>query len=148
LILCDLITGRTNAWAPLFDAARIKPMAGGPSFVSENLRVGSQLIQGYFKGRPRSFSDLAPGQASIVKHDGQRLALFRDGQGQLHAVSAVCTHLRCILGWNPLDRTWDCPCHGSRFDVNGGVIHGPATVDLERHGLSELEKQTEGAGTS
>jgi glycine/D-amino acid oxidase-like deaminating enzyme/nitrite reductase/ring-hydroxylating ferredoxin subunit len=132
MILCDLITGRANPWAPLFDAARIKPMAGGASFVSENLGVGAHLVQGYVKARPRSIGELKPGEAAIVKHDGERLAVFRDEQGQPHAVSAICTHLRCVLGWNPADRTWDCSCHGSRFDVDGSVIHGPATVDLER----------------
>jgi glycine/D-amino acid oxidase-like deaminating enzyme/nitrite reductase/ring-hydroxylating ferredoxin subunit len=132
MILCDLIAGRANPWAQLFEAARIKPLAGGPSFLSENLSVGTHLVQGYIKGRPRSISDLAAGEAAIVKHDGERVAVFRDEQGQPHAVSAICTHLRCIVGWNPADRTWDCPCHGSRFDIDGSVIHGPATVDLER----------------
>jgi glycine/D-amino acid oxidase-like deaminating enzyme/nitrite reductase/ring-hydroxylating ferredoxin subunit len=137
MILCDLIAGRANPWASLFDAARIKPIAGGPSFLSENLSVGTHLVQGYIKGRPRSISDLAAGEAAIVKHDGEHLAVFRDEQGQPHAVSAICTHLRCIVGWNPADRTWDCPCHGSRFDVDGSVIHGPATVDLERKLLAK-----------
>jgi glycine/D-amino acid oxidase-like deaminating enzyme/nitrite reductase/ring-hydroxylating ferredoxin subunit len=132
MILSDLIAGRSNLWAETFDATRVKPLAGGTSFISENLGTGRQLVEGYVRGRPRSIEDVAPGQAAVLKLDGKRFAVFRDEQGDVHAVSAVCTHLGCVLGWNPVDRTWDCSCHGSRFAIDGRVIHGPATADLER----------------
>jgi Rieske Fe-S protein len=90
------------------------------------------LVEGYVRGRPRSIEDLAHGTAAVLKLDGKRHAVFKDEQGNVHAVSAVCTHLGCVLGWNSTDRTWDCSCHGSRFAIDGRVIHGPATTDLER----------------
>ena len=73
-----------------------------------------------------------PCEAAILKIDGDNVAAYRDEQGGLHAVSAVCTHMGCLGGWNDTDRTWDCPCHGSRFELDGEVIHGPATAGLER----------------
>jgi glycine/D-amino acid oxidase-like deaminating enzyme/nitrite reductase/ring-hydroxylating ferredoxin subunit len=132
MIISDLITGRSNPWAELFDATRVKPLAGGASFISENIGTGAHLVGGYVRGRPRSTDDLQPGQAAVLKLDGERLAVFKDEHGDVHAVSAVCTHLGCVLGWNCTDRTWDCSCHGSRFAIDGRVIHGPATADLER----------------
>jgi len=68
--------------------------------------------------------------------DGERVAVFKDDHSEVHAVSAVCTHLYCTLGWNPADRTWDCSCHGSRFAVDGSVLHGPATAPLEPKSVS------------
>jgi glycine/D-amino acid oxidase-like deaminating enzyme/nitrite reductase/ring-hydroxylating ferredoxin subunit len=132
MILADLIANRTNPWAEIFDATRVKPVAGGPSFVGENVSAGVHLVGGYLSRRSSSIDDLASGEAAVLKLDGERVAVFKDAQGSVHAVSAVCTHLGCVLGWNPADRTWDCSCHGSRFAVDGTVIHGPATADLER----------------
>jgi Rieske Fe-S protein len=70
------------------------------------------------------------GQGSLVQSGDRKLAVYRDDDGELHVMSPVCTHLKCIVGWNAEDRTWDCPCHGSRFDALGKVIDGPATKDL------------------
>lgn len=83
--------------------------------------------------RPRSFDELDAGDAAILDIDGSQIAAFRDEQGMVHAVSATCTHMGCVVGWNGTDRTWDCPCHGSRFALSGEVIHGPATEPLEPH---------------
>jgi glycine/D-amino acid oxidase-like deaminating enzyme/nitrite reductase/ring-hydroxylating ferredoxin subunit len=130
MILADLATGKGNSWLELFDAKRVKPVAGGPQFLKENVEVAAHLVSGYLSRKPRSFDELAPGDAAIMKIDGENVAAFKDDQGQVHAVSAVCTHMGCILGWNETDRTWDCPCHGSRFELNGDVIHGPATKPL------------------
>jgi glycine/D-amino acid oxidase-like deaminating enzyme/nitrite reductase/ring-hydroxylating ferredoxin subunit len=137
MMLADLICQRTNPWAAVFDATRIKPAAGGASFVSENVSTGLHLVEGYVRGRPRSLADLKAGEGAVLKLNGERVAAYRDEQGSVHAVSAVCTHLRCILGWNPTDRTWDCPCHGSRFALDGAVLHGPATARLERKALPQ-----------
>jgi glycine/D-amino acid oxidase-like deaminating enzyme/nitrite reductase/ring-hydroxylating ferredoxin subunit len=130
LILADLATGNENSWLELFDAKRVKPLAGGPRFVKENAEVAVHLVGGYLSRKPKSFDELAPGDAAIMKIDGKNVAAFKDDQGRVHAVSAVCTHMGCIVGWNETDRTWDCPCHGSRFELNGEVIHGPATKPL------------------
>ena len=132
MILDDLISGRDNPWAAAFDATRMKPLAGAKSFIGENIGTGAQLVGGYLKGRAGSLDELAVGEAAILKLEGERAAVFRDESGRVHTVSAVCTHMGCVLGWNPLDRTWDCPCHGSRFALDGSVIYGPATTSLER----------------
>lgn len=134
ILLCDLITGRENPWAGLYDAQRVKAASGGPTFLKENLSAAAHLAKGrLFGGRPQEV-ELAPGEAGIVEIDGAQLAISKEDDGTLHTVSAICTHLGCVVGWNPIDRTWDCPCHGSRFLADGSVLSGPATQPLERKG--------------
>jgi nitrite reductase/ring-hydroxylating ferredoxin subunit len=130
ILIADMVEGHDNPWLGIYDATRIKPVAGGKDFVAGNAAVAGHLVGGWLARKPHSFDDLAPGEAAILKIDGHNVAGFRDEQGALHAVSAVCTHMGCIVGWNETDRTWDCPCHGSRFELSGEVIHGPATQKL------------------
>jgi glycine/D-amino acid oxidase-like deaminating enzyme/nitrite reductase/ring-hydroxylating ferredoxin subunit len=130
MIIADLATGKENRWTAMFDAARIKPVAGAGKFIKENAEVASHLVSGYLSRKPKSYDELAPGDAAILKIDGDNVAAFKDENGRVHAVSAVCTHMGCLVGWNATDRTWDCPCHGSRFELSGEVIHGPATQPL------------------
>jgi glycine/D-amino acid oxidase-like deaminating enzyme/nitrite reductase/ring-hydroxylating ferredoxin subunit len=130
MIIADLVAGRDNEWLPVFDASRVKPVAGAKEFAKENLSVAAHLVSGYLSRKPKSFDELEPGHAAIMKIDGDNVAAFKDEQGKVHAVSAVCTHMGCLVGWNATDRTWDCPCHGSRFELSGEVIHGPATQKL------------------
>jgi Rieske Fe-S protein len=73
---------------------------------------------------------IARGQGAIVRRGLRKIAVYRDERGDLHERSAYCTHLGCVVAWNRAERTWDCPCHGSRFDVDGGVVHGPAIAPL------------------
>ncbi len=80
---------------------------------------------------------LKPDEGAIVEADGERVGAYRDAEGRVHAVSLVCTHLGCHVTWNPAERSWDCPCHGSRFDVDGGVLHGPALRPLARTSLDD-----------
>ena len=79
----------------------------------------------------RELDELAPGEGAIVSHGGKKLAAYRDENGQVSAVSPVCTHLWCQVNWNAAERSWDCPCHGSRFDTEGRVLQGPAVEGLE-----------------
>src|SRR4051794_7992462 len=132
MILTDLIGGRDNPWASLFDATRFKPLASAKELVKENANVGVRFV-GDHVGRPdvRSVEALAPGQAGIVRRGAGKVAAYREEDGTLHTVSAVCTHLGCQVKWNEAERSWDCPCHGSRFDFTGRVIQGPAVKDLE-----------------
>jgi glycine/D-amino acid oxidase-like deaminating enzyme/nitrite reductase/ring-hydroxylating ferredoxin subunit len=133
MLLADIVTDRHNPWLELFDATRIKPLASAGAFVSGNAEVASHLVGGYLAQKLHSFGALAPGQAAILKIDGDNVAGYRDPEGKLHAVSAACTHMGCIVGWNENDRSWDCPCHGSRFALDGEVIHGPAVKPLAPH---------------
>lgn len=130
ILIADLIEGRDNPWLELFDATRIKPIAGAREFIAGTAGTAASLIGGYLAKKAHGFDELAPGEAAILKVDGDNVAGFRDEEGALHAVSAVCTHMGCLVGWNETDRTWDCPCHGSRFALDGEVIHGPAVKPL------------------
>lgn len=130
MLLADLIEGRDNSWLKLFDARRVKPLASAKEFAAGNAHVAQELVGGYLRRKLHGFDELKPGEAAILKLDGENVAGFRDEQGRLHAVSAVCTHMGCMVGWNETDRSWDCPCHGSRFALDGSVIHGPAVTAL------------------
>jgi glycine/D-amino acid oxidase-like deaminating enzyme/nitrite reductase/ring-hydroxylating ferredoxin subunit len=132
MILTDLIAGRDNPWASLFDSTRFKPLASATEFVKENVNVGAHFVGDHIAPPDvRSVGSLAPGEAGIVRRGAGKVAAYREEDGTLHAVSAVCTHLGCQVLWNSAERSWDCPCHGSRFDVDGTVIQGPAVKDLE-----------------
>jgi glycine/D-amino acid oxidase-like deaminating enzyme/nitrite reductase/ring-hydroxylating ferredoxin subunit len=130
MIIADLAAGRQSRWLEMFDATRMKPVAGGPQLVKANAGVAIEMAAGWLSRKAKSCDSLAAGEAAILKIGGDRVAAFRDERGTVHAVSAVCTHLGCLVGWNETDRTWDCPCHGSRFELSGEVIHGPATRPL------------------
>ncbi|HUH60843.1 MAG TPA: FAD-dependent oxidoreductase [Candidimonas sp.] len=130
-LLADLILERDNPAADLFDATRINPVQGGVEFMKENLLTAQHFVGDRFlTNRPKEFN-VPAGEAVIGKRNGESVAVYRDESGMLHQVSAVCTHMGCVVGWNATDRTWDCPCHGSRFDVDGAVVHGPATKALK-----------------
>ena len=82
---------------------------------------------------------LAPGEASVVKYEGQKIALYKDELGNLHATSPTCTHMGCEITWNTVERSWDCPCHGARFGFDGEVLNGPAIRDIEKVSLNQEE---------
>jgi Rieske Fe-S protein len=113
----------------MFDATRIKPVAG-PKSAEEATGAPVSRAGGQIEPKPKSFEALGRGEAAILKIDGESVAALRDEQGTVHALSAVCSHMGCIVGWNEIDRTWDCPCHGSRFELSGQVLAGPATEPL------------------
>jgi nitrite reductase/ring-hydroxylating ferredoxin subunit len=129
LILPDLAVGKENRWLEMFDATRIKP-AAGPKSAEEATGAPASSAGGHIEPKPKSFDAVGRGEAAILKIDGESVAAFRDKQGIVHALSAVCSHMGCIVGWNETDRTWDCPCHGSRFELSGQVLAGPATKPL------------------
>lgn len=139
-ILADAIVGRENPWAEVYDANRVTPIASARRFVVENLRAASEFIGGRL-GETDDVqpADLAPGDGAIVEIDGERVAVSRDFEGRLCAVSAICTHIGCVVAWNRGGQSWDCPCHGSTFAADGSVIHGPATENLPRVELPNVE---------
>jgi glycine/D-amino acid oxidase-like deaminating enzyme/nitrite reductase/ring-hydroxylating ferredoxin subunit len=131
MLIADLVEGRDNPWLDLFDATRIKPVASAAELARGTAEIAAELVGGYLARKPKSYAELAPGDGAVLKVGGRNVAAHRDEAGTLHAVSAVCTHMGCLVGWNEIDRTWDCPCHGSRFALDGEVIHGPAVTALE-----------------
>jgi glycine/D-amino acid oxidase-like deaminating enzyme/nitrite reductase/ring-hydroxylating ferredoxin subunit len=141
-VLAHTILGKEHPCRDLYDATRIKPIAGGPTFVSGNVKTAAHLVgDRYFGGKTVELETIGVGEGGIVSLDGEFLAVRRGAGGELTALSATCTHLGCIVDWNPIDRTWDCPCHGSRFDGGGEVLSGPATTRLEARHLTPSKKK-------
>jgi Rieske Fe-S protein len=137
-MLADAIAGRANPWQPFFDTNRLTPLASAPDLVKENANVGFHFFADRITRRAAdSAQDLAPGEGKVVSRHGTQVALSRDDDGVLHAVSARCTHMGCILAWNDAERSWDCPCHASRFAPDGSVLHGPAVNPLGRRDLPD-----------
>jgi glycine/D-amino acid oxidase-like deaminating enzyme/nitrite reductase/ring-hydroxylating ferredoxin subunit len=138
-IVTDTILGRANPWAAVYDAKRMSLKNSAAKFVAENAKVGSWFIGDRVRLRdgPDDIDRLAPGDGTVARIGGRHLAVHRDDEGQLHACSARCTHLGCLVGWNRADRTWECPCHGSQFGADGALLHGPATEPLPPVDLPE-----------
>ena len=128
-LLAAQIAGREHEWAGLFNPQRLRPKAGAASFVKENSNVALRFFGDRVVKRG-SVDEIAPGEGRIVGAGLGQRAAYRDDDGTLHELSARCTHLGCIVNWNSAERTWDCPCHGSRFAATGEVIEGPAVRPL------------------
>jgi Rieske Fe-S protein len=130
MLLTDMILGRENPWEQLYDPSR-KNIRAVRQFASENLNVAAQYSDWVTPGEVDSVDEIAPGCGAILRRGLSKIAVSRDEDGTLTEVSAVCPHLKCIVHWNQAERTWDCPCHGSRFRADGEVINGPANRNLE-----------------
>lgn len=132
MILSDALLGRQNPYAHLYRAHRFNA-AALPQVVSENLGTAAHLIGGHLLPVSHApVADIPTGAGRILKLNGEKLAVYRDVDGAVHAVSAICTHQGCQVAFNPLERSWDCPCHGSRFGIDGQVLDGPATKPLAK----------------
>jgi nitrite reductase/ring-hydroxylating ferredoxin subunit len=131
LLLRDAIVGRENAWAPVFDSKRIRPRAAARRFLAGNASAGLHFVRDRIRGAgSREPEDLRSGEGALLRVGGRKRACYRDEAGTLHVLSPVCRHLACIVAWNPAERTWDCPCHGSRYTGEGTVIQGPSVENL------------------
>jgi len=131
MIVSDMIIGKANKWQDIYKLSRFTPVKSFTEFFKEN---ADNLVQ-YLKGAPSdaeadSMEEVPPGEGKVIEKEGEKLAVYKDENGVNHVCSAVCTHLKCTVNWNPSEKSWDCPCHGSRFKTNGQVIEGPAVVDL------------------
>jgi glycine/D-amino acid oxidase-like deaminating enzyme/nitrite reductase/ring-hydroxylating ferredoxin subunit len=132
ITLTNLIIKGEGEYSKLFNPDRLKPIAGFANFVKENADVVKEFIgKRLSKEKLNELSEIAAGEAKLVKYEGKSLALYKDEEGILHAVSPVCPHAKCAVGWNSAEKSWDCPCHGSRFTVDGEVVTGPARQGLE-----------------
>jgi glycine/D-amino acid oxidase-like deaminating enzyme/nitrite reductase/ring-hydroxylating ferredoxin subunit len=132
-LLADLITEQDNPWAESFSPGRLKGWEAIKDVLKENLNVAKRFFGDKLTDvEPMSLAELQPGQGAIIIHNGEKVAAYKDPAGQIRGVSVACTHLGCDVQWNPAEESWDCPCHGSRFDPDGKVIQGPAIHDLER----------------
>jgi glycine/D-amino acid oxidase-like deaminating enzyme/nitrite reductase/ring-hydroxylating ferredoxin subunit len=138
MIVTDLITGVDNRWAELFDPKHARPHVTTREFITENLHFPGHLIPDRLTGldvEAKSTDEVQAGEGRIIKVDGRKIAAYRDDAGALHCVSPVCTHMKCDVAWNGAEKTWDCPCHGSRFSPDGDVVNGPAHTPLQKENL-------------
>jgi glycine/D-amino acid oxidase-like deaminating enzyme/nitrite reductase/ring-hydroxylating ferredoxin subunit len=129
MLITDLIVGRENPWAALYDPSR-KTLRALGEYVKEGANMAAQYADWLTAGDVDSTDAIPPDRGAVVRRGLAKVAIYRDESGRLHERSAVCTHLGCIVRWNEIERTWDCPCHGSRYDRFGGVITGPAPKSL------------------
>ena len=139
IILRDILTNKENPLQEIFDPNRIKPVAGFANFVKESADVVGILAKSVFPAEKLDeLADLAYDEARVVKYEGSSLAIYKDIQGGIHAVNPDCTHISCSVAWNSAEKSWDCPCHGSRFSYDGEMLTGPARKDLEMTDLAVL----------
>ena len=135
MLVRDLILGRVNPWSKLYEPSR-KVIHGVSDFIAEQVNTLAQYRDWAKGSELRSLEQLQAGQGAIMRHGLRKLAVYRDELGALHVLSAACTHLGCVVHFNQAERSWDCPCHGSRFDVDGHILHGPASTALETFSLT------------
>ncbi len=133
IIFADIISNGKSIYQDLFNPNRLKPIAGFANFVKEGADVVSSFIKGKFDAEKiEALAEIAAGEAKIVKHDGHILSVYKDEAHKVHVLNAACTHIKCTVGWNATEKTWDCPCHGARYSPEGKVLTGPSQKDLEK----------------
>lgn len=130
-LISDSITDTENVFAPLFKASRLSPIKASKRFFKENINLAAHLIKDLTLEKG-DLERVAPDSGQVMEFKGKKMAVYKAPNGEIKALSALCTHLGCTVHWNGLEKSWDCPCHGSRFDTEGEVIEGPALSPLEK----------------
>jgi Rieske Fe-S protein len=132
ILLADIIAGRANPWETLYDPKRVSLGASSlKEMAKHNVDVAAQYAKGVLKPDVKSLDDIAPGEGAIVRRGTKKIAVYKTPEGRVVEKSALCTHLKCVVRWNGMEKSWDCPCHGSRFTPTGEVLNGPAIMALE-----------------
>ncbi|GGF03230.1 FAD-dependent oxidoreductase [Flavobacterium limi] len=131
MIICDSIMGVKNKWQDLYDPSRITLKTTG-DFIKEAGNMASQYLDWISGPDLQNTADLPAGEGAIISSGLKKIAVYRDYDNSLKTFSAVCPHLGCIVQWNNDEKSFDCPCHGSRFDTQGTVMNGPAETDLSK----------------
>lgn len=140
MVISDQIAGLSNPYSEIYRPYRFNPVKSAPKLIKENADVFMTLVNDYIlKKNKNSLMDVKPGEGKIIEEEGHKLAVFRNENEGLEICSAVCTHMGCIVRWNNAEKSWDCPCHGSRFDTAGDVLEGPAIKALAS--LTELTER-------
>lgn len=138
ITLTEILTSGSSRYEKLFRPSRVKPVAGFSNFVREQADVVSKLLSIPFDGKKiEGISDLAADEGRVVKYEGEKIALYKAPSGELHALDAACSHLYCTVQWNGSEKAWECPCHGSRFGVDGDVLTGPTQKPLKKIPLNQ-----------
>jgi len=137
-VIKSILTEDDSLYIKLFDPNRFKPIAGFTNFVKENFDVVKKMVGKLTdKAKLEELAGLAPGEGRLVRYDGHSIAMYKDDKGKIHALNPVCTHMKCDVAWNGTEKSWDCPCHGARYDIDGKVLTGPADRDLEKIDIVE-----------
>jgi glycine/D-amino acid oxidase-like deaminating enzyme/nitrite reductase/ring-hydroxylating ferredoxin subunit len=132
-IISDAILEKENPFSSLYQPSRIKPIAGLKEFVKENTDAVWHLVADRFSiEKIDSLKEIKNNDGCLIEHDGKRLAVYKDNKGKIHALNPTCTHAGCIVNWNQEEKSWDCPCHGGRYNIRGEVITGPPTKNLQK----------------
>lgn len=142
LLLADLVNDESNKYEELFKPSRFNPIPSIKNLVVQNVNVVEHLVKGKLQLSQVDAKTLANDQGAIISVDGERKGAYKDGQGELHLIDTTCTHLGCEVEWNNGERTWDCPCHGSRFSYTGDVLEGPAEKPLKKYDYKLLDNFT------
>lgn len=135
-IICDSILGKKNKYANVFLSTRFKPIKNGTEFTNMLKEVSNSLVIKKFKIPDNSLNSISNDEGAIIEVDGTKIGVYKDLNGKVYAIKPICTHLGCELKFNNLAKTWDCPCHGSRFSYDGKSLYDPSIKDLE---LLDLE---------
>ena len=135
LLLKDMVLKQENAWNKAYDARRFKPVASFSNWAKENIEVASDIVKDYLGVADEEIDHIPQGEGRIISQGGSKYAVYRTEADQLVALSPICPHLKCVVHWNTQEKSWDCPCHGSRFTPEGQLIIGPAVTDLEEKNL-------------
>jgi Rieske Fe-S protein len=133
MLIRDLILQRNNSWEKIYSPSRFKLFNSGNIFLKELTGTITDYLKTKPKGKGHPIEDLVPGNGMIVEHQGKKMGAYRDEGNRLHFVEPECTHQGCLVKWNKDEKTWDCPCHGSRFSYEGKVMNGPANRPLAYH---------------
>jgi len=128
-IIRDLIIEGSSPWQDVYSPSRINLIGSAKTFIVENIDVAKHLISGKISPLPDNVK-VEPGEGKVFENNGERTGAYRDENGRLYLVNTTCTHMGCELNWNSAEKSWDCPCHGSRFTVSGDIIDGPAVSPL------------------
>jgi glycine/D-amino acid oxidase-like deaminating enzyme/nitrite reductase/ring-hydroxylating ferredoxin subunit len=141
MIIADAINDVENPWSHLYNAHRFSPLKSAKNLIEEGINTAKQYLRNLPGNTDESnYGHVKNGEGAIVESDGKKVAAYRDEQGKLTLLSAVCPHLKCIVNWNNAEKTWDCPCHASRFQTDGTVLEGPAYNPLATIERSHMSK--------
>ncbi len=130
-IIADRILEKENKYAEIFKSTRLQPIKNRWEFGEMLKETANSLVINKFKEPEEKLEDIECGQGKIVKIKNEKVGVYKDEEGKIYKIKPICSHLGCELSWNDLEKTWDCPCHGSRFDYKGHQIYGPAIKDLD-----------------
>lgn len=130
-IITDKILGEKNEYAEIFKSTRLEPVKNIKEVTNMVKESVNSLVFKKLEIPQEEANQIQEGEGKIVEVNGQKIGIYKDKNGQIYKINPVCKHLGCELSWNNLDKTWDCPCHGSRYDYMGNLIYGPSVKDLE-----------------